>query len=259
MVLSLRFAYRAQRGRGNPTLPNQPSSHAPAPMPGRKTEFHTELDALNQRLYREGVLAVELLEGAVDAFKRCDREAAARVRKRDSEVDREEIRVEEETVRLIALHQPVAKDLRRLMVILKANADVERVADHASGVCKSVLYLSEPHPPLWPPSLLEMADRVQPRAHETLRALQTFDLGAAEKLIQADATLDALARRTFEEIEQFEQSGRLTTRAALLAFRASRELERIADLFSNICEDIIYVQTGRIVRHAKSLGLAQQG
>lgn len=222
-------------------------------MPGRTTEFEAELNALNERLYGEGVIAVEILEGAVDALKRCDREAAAHVRKRDTEVDREEVRIEEAVVRLIALRQPVARDLRRLMVILKANADLERIADHASGVCKAVLYLTEPNPPLWPKSLLEMADRVIPRAHEALRALQTLDEGAAQRLISDDRTLDALARRTFEEIEQSEQSGRLTTRAALLAFRASREFERVADLFSNICEDIIYVQTGRIVRHAKHM------
>ncbi len=229
----------------------------PVPVPGRATEFQTELEALNQRLCREGVVAVEILEGAVDALKRCDREAASHVRKRDTEVDREEVRIEEDVVRLIALRQPVAKDLRRLMVILKANADIERIADHASGVCKAVLYLTEPNPPLWPQSLLEMADRVVPRAHEALRAMQTLDADAAERLIRDDRTLDSLAKRTFEEIEQAEQSGRLTTRAALLAFRASRELERVADLFSNICEDIIYVQSGRIVRHAKSMAATQ--
>lgn len=232
-------------------MPSRPNIPTHAPVPGRGTDFHQQLDALNERLHREGRLAVEIVEAAIDALRRCDRDAAAAVRKRDTEVDVEEVRIEEETVRMIALHQPVASDLRRLMLIIKANADLERIADHASGVCKTVLYLSETDPPRWPPALLEMADRVLPLAHETLKALQTQDASAAERIIGDDETLDRLGRRAFEEIEHATASGRLTPRAAMLAYRASREFERISDLLGNVCEDVIYAKTGRIVRHAK--------
>lgn len=222
-------------------------------MPGFHTEFHSALDELHQRLCREGMLALELLEAAIVALKKCDRDAARKLRLRDTEVDEEEVHIEEETVRLIALHQPVARDLRRLMLIIKSNADIERIADHAMGLCKSVLYLDKDENPDWPTALLDMADRVVPRAHDALRALQDLDADAAQKLIDEDATLDSLARRAFEEIEQSEAKGRITNRAALLAFRASRELERISDLLGAICEDIVYTRTGRIIRHAKRL------
>lgn len=233
----------------HPPMRNPPP---PPPTPGKKNEFDDELAALVQRLYREGVLAVELLEGAIDAFKRVDRDQAARVRKRDDEVDREEVLIEEEAIRLIALHQPVAVDLRRLMLVIKVNADIERIADHAAGVCKTVLYLKGAPAPTWPTSLVDMADRVLPRAHETLRAFQSQDDAAAERIIKNDRTLDILAKRAFEEIEQTEGAGRISANAALLAFRASRELERVSDLLGSICEDIIYMQTGRIVRHTKN-------
>lgn len=229
-----------------------PPTPAPAPLPGRKNEYDDELSALVQRLYREGVLAVELLEGAVNALKRSDRDLARRIRQRDDEIDIEEVKIEEEAIRLIALHQPVARDLRRLMLVIKVNADIERIADHASGICKSVLYLKDPGEPAWPTSLVEMADRVIPRAHETLRAFQTHDADAAERLIRNDKTLDILAKRAFEEIEHAEGAGRISGNAALLAFRASREIERASDLLGSICEDIIYMQTGRIVRHTKN-------
>lgn len=232
---------------------NPPNPSPPTPLPGFKTEFHTALEALHHRLCREGVLALELLEAAVAAFKARDRAAAKSLRARDTEVDEEEVHIEEETVRLIALHQPVARDLRRLMLIIKSNADIERIADHAMGLCKSVLYLDKAESPIWPTALLDMADRVIPRSHDALRALQDLDADAAQRLIDEDSTLDNLARRAFEEIEQSEATDTLSNRAALLAFRASRELERISDLLGAICEDIVYSRTGRIIRHAKRL------
>ncbi len=234
----------------NSKPPNQPP---PTPVPGFKTEFHAALEALHHRLCREGMLALELLEAAVAALKVCDRSAAKSLRARDTEVDQEEVHIEEETVRLIALHQPVARDLRRLMLIIKSNADIERIADHAMGLCKSVLYLDKAENPAWPTALLDMADRVIPRSHDAIRALQELDADAAQRLIDEDSTLDTLARRAFEEIEQAESTETLSNRAALLAFRASREIERISDLLGAICEDIVYTRTGRIIRHAKRL------
>ncbi|TVQ62462.1 MAG: phosphate transport system regulatory protein PhoU [Phycisphaerales bacterium] len=232
-------------------MAGKPNFPADAPTPGHETDFHAQLDALNQRLYEEGVLAVELVEAAMDALRRCDKDAARSVRTRDTEVDVEEVKIEEETVRMIALHQPVASDLRRLMLIIKANADIERIADHATGVCKTVLYLGDAPAPIWPPSLLEMGDLLVPRAHEALKALRRTDAAAAERIITDDETLDLLGRKAFEEIEEANAAGRLSARASMLAYRASRELERISDLLGNICEDVIYAKSGRIVRHAK--------
>lgn len=229
----------------------QPPAHHP--MPGKHTDFDDALDALNRRLQNEGALAVRQVENAIEAFKNLDREAASAVRKGDDEVDAEELRIEEDALRLIATHQPVARDLRRLMAMLKINTEFERIADHASGLCKAVLYLDRengiPEHVQWQPSLLEMADRVLPRAHEALRALQQMDAAAAITLIRGDETLDVLAKRAFEEIEEDDANGRISPRAAMLAFRASRELERISDLLGTVCEDIIYMDTGRVVRH----------
>lgn len=230
-----------------PKVPAQPH----APVPGQHTEFASELQSLMRRLEGEAMIIIEMLEAGIGALKNTDVSAAAAVRRRDDEVDTEEVKIEQEALRLIALHQPVASDLRRLTLIIKVNADLERVADHVTGVCKSVLQLEEPGPIAWPPALIEMADRVPPRAHETVRALQRLDAALAERVITGDETMDTLWRRTFEEIEHGAQTGRISVRASLLAFRAGRELERISDLFANICEDIVYMQTGRIIRHAK--------
>lgn len=223
-----------------------------APVPGMKTTFAHELDNLMDRLHGEARLTVELLEAALDAFRSLDQDAARATRRRDADIDREEVHIEEETLRLIALHQPVALDLRKLTLIIKANADLERIADHATGVCKCVTGLLEPSRVKWPASLLEMADRMVPRAHEAIRALQTKDAKLAEQIVRGDETLDQLWRQAFNEIEQSVADGDLSVRAALLAHRAGRDLERIGDLWGAICEDIIYMQTGRIIRHDKS-------
>jgi phosphate transport system protein len=252
MLLSLVVPFAGRKDKSKMANKVPPPVHHP--MPGKHTDFDDALDALYRRLLNEGALAVRQVENAIEAFKNLDREAAKRVRKGDDEVDAEELRIEEEAMRLIATHQPVARDLRRLMAMLKINTELERIADHASGLCKTVLYLDRegdtPEPVTWQPSLLEMADRVMPRAHEALRALQRLDASAAIALIKGDETLDALAKKAFEEIEEDDENGRISARAAMLAFRASRELERISDLLGTVCEDIIYIDTGRVIRHS---------
>lgn len=223
-----------------------------APTPGRSnTTLHEEVDRLSRRLQSEAVLAVELLEKAVEALRSCNREEALDVRRRDTEIDREEVRIEEECIRLIALQQPVARDLRTIMVIIKANADVERIADHASGIAKAVSYLGDEASPKWPTSLIELADRIIPLCHDTVRALGQRDEAGARQIIDGDKSIDRLSRQVVEEVERGIGSGDLSRRAGLLAFRASRDIERIGDLCANICEDILYARTGQIVRHAK--------
>jgi len=212
--------------------------------------FHEALEKLNQRLQREAVLAVDQVESAVSALASFDREAAERVRDRDTEVDREEVRIEEACVELIALHQPVASDLRRLMIVLKVNGDLERIADHASGVAKAVVYLGDEPEPTWPTSLLEMGRRLPSMCHETLRALAQQDESLARSIMGQDDVLDDLAKSVMDEVDEGMGAGALSRRAGLLAFRASRDLERIGDLCSDICEDIVYLRTGKIVRHA---------
>ncbi|RMD63002.1 MAG: phosphate transport system regulatory protein PhoU [Planctomycetota bacterium] len=221
------------------------------PSPGRRTSFDEGLDNLQRTLQREASLAVQQVHEAVQALRELDREKAKAVRRRDDEVDKREVRIEEDCIRLIALHQPVASDLRRVMAAVRINADLERIADHASGVCKSVLHLDEAEaPPVWPAALLEMANRIVPRCRRMQFLLSDPDETSAKALVDEDEALDALTTRAFQEIEQAMVEGTLTHRAGLLAFRALRDLERIGDLCSDICEDLIYLQTGSIVRHS---------
>lgn len=234
-------------------MPTSAYNQENAPQPGHPSALHDEIDLLNKRLQSEAVLAVELVEQAVEALRNCDREGASEVRRRDTEVDQEEVRIEEECIRVIALHQPVARDLRSLMLIIKSNADIERIADHASGVAKAVSYLGSEPAPKWPTSLIELAERIIPMCHDTVQALGQRDEARAQKIIEGDDMIDQLTKRVVDEVEEAIGSGALSRRAGLLAYRASRDLERIGDLCANICEDIVYVRTGKIMRHAKRM------
>lgn len=239
-------------------MPTSAYDKSNAPRPGHPSVLNEEIDRLNRRLQSEAVLAVELVEHAIEALRKCDRDAASEVRRRDTEVDEEEVRIEEECIRLIALHQPVARDLRALMIVIKANGDIERIADHASGVAKAVSFLGDESAATWPTSLIELAERIIPLCHDTVRALGQRDEATAQQIIDGDAMIDRLTREVVEEVEEAIGAGTLSRRAGLLAYRASRDLERIGDLCANICEDILYVRSGKIVRHAKRLSPESQ-
>lgn len=229
--------------------------NAPEATPGHKTPLQEELQTLQSMLIHESEMVIGQVEGACAALRECDREAAMRVRRRDVVVDREEVSIEEACLKIIALHKPVAIDLRKVTMIMKVNEDLERIADHAGGVAKAVNYLAQKDTPRWPPSLLRMTEEVGPVCRKTRQALIDESKGASRDLIAGDRTLNKLARGVFEEVEMLLAADDLSERAGLLAYRASRDIERIGDLCVDIAEDIIYFRTGAIVRHAKDRGL----
>lgn len=232
-----------------------PNTNISESEPGRKTPLQQELGNAMSRLLHEASLVIGQVEGAVDALQRCDRDAAMRVRRKDDAVDLEEVSIEESCLRILALHKPVAIDLRKVTLILKVNEDLERIADHAGGVAKAVSYLDDDDAPVWPPSLLEMSRLITPIIERTRQALLDESKGASRDLIAGDRTLNKLAKKVFEEVEGLLGDDQLSERAGLLAYRASRDMERIGDLCVDIAEDILYFRTGDIVRHAKERGI----
>jgi len=235
----------------------------PQPTPESLPQLTTDrkILALKRRLVREASMAVAMLEAALKALWALDVDAAMAVRLSDDRVDMEEVAIEQECYEILALHHPFARDFRVLTFILKVNSDVERVADHASSVCKVVKKISEARraaslsgPPHWPTALIELGDRVPAMCHELLRAVLDEDVEAARQLVTADKVIDSLDKRAFEEAMDLMKStpGDETELAVgILMTRASRELERVGDLMTNIAEDVVYLATGEIIRHEK--------
>lgn len=228
-----------------------PSPTAPEPGHG-PIAFDRRLIHLKRRLVREATLAIGMLEAALDALWRLDREAARQVTRDDDRIDSEEVLIEQECFNILALHHAFARDFRVLAFILKVNADIERVADHASSIAKITIRIKGDTPPLWPMALRELGERVPLMCHELMRAVLDEDVEAANALVVSDKTIDKLDKRLFDEAIEMMATDRDSEEAlsnGMLIYRIGRELERIGDLMTNIAEDVVYLATGSIVRH----------
>src|SRR3954464_14491445 len=159
---------------------------------GTRFTFDRDIDKLKRRLVQEASSAVAMLEAALDALWKLDPVAALAVRMRDDSIDAEEVQIEAECYRLLTLQHPLARDFRVLAFILKVNSDVERVADHASGIAKVAGKLDLSVPFRWPTALQEMGQRVPAMCHALLRAMLDEDAAGAARVAAEDDTIDAL-------------------------------------------------------------------
>lgn len=225
----------------------------PLPEPGPNpidSTLNRAVRDLKARLVREATFAVGMLESATEALLALDIENAGSVVRRDDEIDREEVRIEEECFRVLTLHQPFASDFRRVVSLLRINADLERVGDHASSIAKITIKVHGLNPrTVLPTSLAELARRVPMLCHGLLSALQTESAEGARAVLARDIDIDALDKRLFDECVDAMGPDRPGRAAGLLLYRCGRELERVGDLMTNIAEDVLYLSTGHIVRH----------
>lgn len=232
-----------------------PSERTPVPISDeQRFTYERRIIALKRRLVREASIAMGMLDAAVDALFKLDTDASKAVRREDDRVDAEEVAIEQECYEVLALHHLFARDFRAITFILKVNADVERVADHASSIAKVASRIRQHTAvtPQWPTSLVELGQRVPMMCHELLRAVLDENVENARALVRSDEVIDQLDRRLFEEVQEYIRSeGRSdgATAIGMYMYRVGRELERVADLMTNIAEDIVYLATGDIVRH----------
>lgn len=206
---------------------------------------------MKRRLADEATIVVGMLETAIGALWNLDTAKAGEILSSDERIDREEVAIEEACFRVMTLQAPVARDFRLLTFILKANADIERVADHACSIAKVTYKLADNPPPSWPTALTELGQRVPMVCHALLRAMHGEDAATAKEIVVGDKVLDRLNRRLFDEVLEFMAAHPRSHATGLLLYRTGRELERVGDLMTNIAEDIVYLATGEIVRHEK--------
>lgn len=258
LLLGLLGRWRGGRAADWKASVNEPQvpTPEPTPVPGRNILFDRKLISLKRRLVREATEAISMLERALDALWRLDRQAAAEVRRTDDSIDREEVQIEQDCFALLTLHHVFARDFRVVTFVLKVNHDIERVADHASSIAKIVTKIQGSVPPPWPTALQELGQRVPVRCHELLRAVLDEDVDAARQLVAKDKTIDGLDAKLFGETVEYmrrDQVDPQTLSNGLLIHRAGRELERVGDLMSNIAEEVVYLATGDIIRHTHKM------
>ncbi|MBT3923834.1 MAG: phosphate signaling complex protein PhoU [Nitrospina sp.] len=207
------------------------------------------IDELKRLILSLGTDVEESARLAVQSLTQRDSDLAKRVIEADYEIDQREVYVEEECLKILALHQPVANDLRLIIAILKINNDLERIGDLSVNIAERAVYLSTEAKVELPFDLQNMAKKVRSMLKRSLDSLVNRDEKLARKVCEDDDAVDDLNREMYGCVAQAikKDSNNLNSYIQLLS--ASRYLERMADHATNIAEDVIYLVTGEIIRH----------
>ena len=217
--------------------------------PGNVPHFQEELDQLKSRLLEMGGLAEDRMSASVRALVDRDHGLVEKVLAGDTPINQLHIEIDGRCVRLLALHQPMAVDLRMILSAVKINTDLERVGDLAINIAEAALrYLA--HPPV--KELIDiprMADIAQGMLRDALDAFVRRDTQLAQQVLDADDTLDALKTQVFRELLTYMLQDPHTIEPSLDLILVSRHLERVGDHATNIAEDVIFVVSARDVRH----------
>ena len=211
--------------------------------------FHDELNHVKVRLLTMSGEAEAALGLAIEALVERDGEKDRRVIQGDRVIDNMEVEIEEMCVNLLALQQPMARDLRMLTSALKIANDLERVGDHAVNIAQSSLRLAD-HRAIAPePEIVEMARLARDMLSDALEAFIRGDARAGREVCRRDDKVDALHRSVFRILLTHMMEDPHMIGAGMELFLVSRNLERIADLATNIGEDVVFLVEGKSIKH----------
>jgi phosphate transport system protein len=210
-----------------------------------------EIERLKKHLLSICALVEDQVQMAVRALVERDAELAGVVARRDEEIDQREVEVEEECLKTLALHQPVAIDLRLVVAALKINNDLERIGDLAVNIARKAAAFAAETPMEIPFDVAGMWQKTQAMLRDSLDALVNDDPRLAHDVCRRDDEVDGLKHEIRVEIEEMIRRDPEKTRPLLRLLAVTRNLERIADCATNIAEDVIYMTEGRIIRHRR--------
>lgn len=208
-----------------------------------------DLDNLQRDLIAMAASVEEAIHRAIRALQNREPALARQVIEGDSAIDEEENHVEEECLKVLALHQPVAVDLRRITAALKINNELERMADLAEDIAERALHLAQQPAVFVPEKLQRMTDLTTTMVRQSLDAFVHLDVRLARVVCRMDDEVDRYNHEIIAELIRMMQSKPDLVEAGLSFFSATRHLERIADHATNIAEDVVYLVGGEIVRH----------
>lgn len=214
-------------------------------------DLQRELTELRRAILTMAGAVEQRVEQAIDALLEGDAALARRVREGDREIDAMDVEIESACLRILALCQPVAADLRFVLSVMRINTDLERVGDEAKSIAKRVLDLGEAPTFEMPPMLREMADAARRMLNDALTALAEEDAQLGRRIRRADEQVDDLQKEVFAWAQDQIPRNVEGTRAAIDILSIARRLERIADLSTNVAEDVIFLTEGSLVRHAR--------
>jgi phosphate transport system protein len=208
-----------------------------------------DLESLHRDVLSMCAVVEEIIHKAVDELGQPGSQLAEELRRQDDEIDRWDVKIEEECLKILALHQPVAGDLRRIAAVLKITAEMERVADlgvHIAERSEGLVGFPNLHVP---DRLKQMAQVALNMLHRSIDSYVELDSKVARNVIREDDLVDEMNREIIGElVETMKRSPDLIDPAMHL-FSASRHIERVADHATNIAEDVVYLVEGVIIRH----------
>jgi phosphate transport system protein len=211
--------------------------------------FDVELQGLKEDLLEMGGRVEAIIQKSVEALKRRDRRLADEVFSDDKAIDRLEITIDDRCVSLLALRQPLAVDLRFITAALIINNDLERVGDHAVNIAQSAERLAD-EPPLKPlVDIPRMAELAAGMLREALDSFVRRDAATARRLVRRDDEVDNLNRQVFRELISFMIEDPRTITRAMELILVARNLERVADLATNVAEEVVFIAEARIIKH----------
>jgi phosphate transport system protein len=208
-----------------------------------------DLDTLHRLLLTMCARVEDMIHSAVDALHRPDYARARDIVAQDDVIDELDVEIEEECLKLLALHQPVAIDLRRITTVMKVSAELERVADLGVSIAQRALGIISSPELTVPESLQEMSRRALDMVHQSIDAYVHLDVRLARQVCREDEAVDELNRKIIAELTELMKRRPDLVDAGIHLFSASRQVERIADHATNIAEDVVYLVQGEIIRH----------
>jgi phosphate transport system protein len=213
--------------------------------------FRRELESIKKRVLTLGSLTEDRVRAAVKALEDMDGAAAADIVRLDYEVDEMEVEIEEECLKVLALHQPVAVDLRFIIAVIKINNELERIGDQAVNIAQRVEVIARRPKPPFSFDYAVMSEKAIRMLKMSLDALVNLDVDLAYKVITMDDEVDQIKKEAYDKIKQAIQDLPERVGYYINLLLISRHLERMGDHSTNIAEEVIYLVEGEIFRHAQ--------
>jgi len=215
--------------------------------------LHREIAHLKDKILLMGGKTEEALASAVKALHRRDVRLAERVVATDRSIDMFEVEIEEDCLKILALYQPVASDLRYVIAILKINNDLERIADLAVNIAERAITITANPPESIPPALAEMEKKVQAMLKDAIDSLVNLNETLALDVLLRDDEVDKLHQGMYGLFEENIRRNPEKIDSYINLLSVSRYLERAADQVTNVAEDVVYLVRGDIIRHKAAL------
>jgi phosphate transport system protein len=213
--------------------------------------LHLEIERLKKKILSLGAMVEENFRHAINAIELRDEKLALRVIETDAKIDEMEVDLEEDCLKVLALYQPVARDLRYIIAVLKVDNDLERIGDLTVNIANRVIFIAQREKVEIPFDLHTMAEHTRSMVKHSLDALVEMDPKLASRVCAYDENVDRIHRDMFPRIEAAIRSTPDNLESLITYMSISRHLERIADHATNISEDVIYMLEGEIVRHGR--------